>query len=156
MLVPPMSQHALGQTVQTSCPDYDGPRLGIRQTETNKREWTAEQQQQQVIILTHNFFFVGERCWYCSLVACHACSEGGLSERIFLRDLATGRQASRQRLLLAVRYTPRNAASHPAASSISFARSIVAPFQSSRLTRCTSDVMSGLIPSKPLKMMDSP
>eukprot|EP00752_Nemacystus_decipiens_P005126 g4651.t1 len=41
--------HALGQTVQKSCPEYDGPRLGIMQTETNKREWTAEQQQQQLL-----------------------------------------------------------------------------------------------------------
>lgn len=44
-------QHALGQTVQKSCPDYNGPHLGIMQTETNKREWTAEQQQQQVRLL---------------------------------------------------------------------------------------------------------
>ncbi|CAN0490781.1 unnamed protein product, partial [Hapterophycus canaliculatus] len=35
--------HALGQTVQKSCPDYNGPRLGVRQTEANKREWTPEQ-----------------------------------------------------------------------------------------------------------------
>lgn len=41
-------QHALGQTVQKSCPEYGGPRLGVKQTEANKREWTPEQQQQQV------------------------------------------------------------------------------------------------------------
>ncbi|CBJ26051.1 conserved unknown protein [Ectocarpus siliculosus] len=40
--------HALGQTVQNSCPEYNGPRLGIKQTEANKREWTEEQQQQQL------------------------------------------------------------------------------------------------------------
>ncbi|CAN0428143.1 unnamed protein product, partial [Laminaria digitata] len=41
-------RHALGQTVQKSCPEYDGPRLGIKQTDANKREWTVEQQRQQV------------------------------------------------------------------------------------------------------------
>ncbi|CAN0113384.1 unnamed protein product [Scytosiphon promiscuus] len=45
--LPPSLQHALGQTVQKSCPEYDGPRLGVRQTDANKREWTPEQQQQQ-------------------------------------------------------------------------------------------------------------
>lgn len=41
------AQHALGQTVQKSCPEFQGPRLGIKQTDANKREWTHEQQQQQ-------------------------------------------------------------------------------------------------------------
>lgn len=41
-------QHALGQTIQTTCPEFNGPRLGIKQTEANKREWTPEQQQRQV------------------------------------------------------------------------------------------------------------
>lgn len=44
----PVFQHALGQTIQTTCPEFKGPRLGIKQTEANKREWTPEQQQRQV------------------------------------------------------------------------------------------------------------
>lgn len=47
------AKHALGQTVQKSCPEYDGPRLGIKQTDANKREWTAEQQRQQVGMRIH-------------------------------------------------------------------------------------------------------
>ncbi|CAM9246967.1 unnamed protein product [Sphacelaria rigidula] len=39
--------HALGQTVQRTCKDYQGPRLGIKQTEANVREWTREQQEEQ-------------------------------------------------------------------------------------------------------------
>lgn len=41
-------QHALGQTVQKTCPEYNGPTLGIKQTDANVREWTPEQQEEQV------------------------------------------------------------------------------------------------------------
>lgn len=47
-LVAVLMQHALGQTIQTTCPDYNGPRLGIKQTDANKREWTPEQLEEQV------------------------------------------------------------------------------------------------------------
>ncbi|CAM9915920.1 unnamed protein product [Discosporangium mesarthrocarpum] len=40
--------HALGQTIQTTCPEFKGPHLGVKQAEANKREWTEEQQQQQI------------------------------------------------------------------------------------------------------------
>lgn len=56
---PHVMQHALGQTVQRTCKDYQGPRLGIKQTEANVREWTREQQEEQVHTILDGVAVVG-------------------------------------------------------------------------------------------------
>ncbi len=39
--------HSLGGAVQTSCPDYNGPRLGVAQRAPAIRQWTDEQRKRQ-------------------------------------------------------------------------------------------------------------